>query len=105
MNTSSLFSVRVFICNSIAAIFLLAGVHALAKDSDSAAAQSSAGDGSSWQGFYVGLHAGGQFGESKTTDMDDWNGNGVSWKNDENGFVGGGQLGYNFQWGRFVAGP
>ena len=26
-----------------------------------------------WTGFYIGLHAGGQFGHSQTNDLDEWN--------------------------------
>src|SRR5712692_8978498 len=26
-----------------------------------------------WAGFYIGVHAGGQFGHSETNDLDDWN--------------------------------
>jgi outer membrane immunogenic protein len=59
-----------------------------------------------WTGFYMGLHAGGQFGHSETTDLDEWNliahhQFGYS----ESGFNGGAQFGYNFQWHRLVTGP
>ncbi|MEP7014864.1 MAG: outer membrane beta-barrel protein [Verrucomicrobiota bacterium] len=59
-----------------------------------------------WSGVYVGLHIGGQFGHSETNDLDDYYffahhhfGYG------ESGLNAGGQVGYNFQFGRFVLGP
>src|SRR5256714_9706579 len=59
-----------------------------------------------WTGFYLGLHAGGQFGHSETNDLDDYyffahHHFGYS----ESGFNGGGQIGYTFQFGRIVLGP
>jgi outer membrane immunogenic protein len=59
-----------------------------------------------WAGFYVGLHAGGQFGHSETNDLDDYyffadHHFGYS----ESGANLGGQLGYNFQFRRIVIGP
>ncbi len=58
-----------------------------------------------WTGFYMGLHAGGQFGHSETTDLDDWNFPDKEWGYSESGFNGGGQFGYNFQWHWLVTGP
>lgn len=59
-----------------------------------------------WTGFYIGLHAGGQFGHSETNDLDDWN---ITAHHhfgyDEDGFNGGLTLGYNFQWHWLVTGP
>jgi outer membrane immunogenic protein len=54
-----------------------------------------------WGGFYVGLHAGGEFGHSQIFDpvVDRRFGFG------EDGFNGGGQFGYNFQWHWLVLGP
>ncbi|MDJ1160011.1 porin family protein [Chelatococcus sp. SYSU_G07232] len=47
-----------------------------------------------WTGFYVGVNAGYGFGEfSKGAGFDD-----------PDGFIGGGQIGYNYQFGQFVAG-
>jgi outer membrane immunogenic protein len=43
----------------------------------------------SWTGFYVGAHAGYGFGETKST--------GAGGFNDPDGFIGGGQIGYNYQ--------
>ena len=54
-----------------------------------------------WGGFYVGLHAGGEFGHSETFD-------GVVDRRfgyDESGFNGGLQFGYNWQWHWLVLGP
>jgi outer membrane immunogenic protein len=58
----------------------------------------------SWQGAYIGLHAGGQLGNSEGNDLDDYNMTG-KWGFDQSGFVGGMQLGYNFQLGRIIIGP
>ncbi len=63
-----------------------------------------------WQGFYLGLHAGGQFGHSENLDHN-YNVDifGIPpdkpWGYSESGFVGGGQFGYNFQWRWLVIGP
>lgn len=59
-----------------------------------------------WQGFYFGLHVGGQFGHSETNDLDDYyflahHHFGYS----ESGVIAGGQVGYNLQLGQFVVGP
>jgi len=59
-----------------------------------------------WTGFYIGLHAGGQFGHSETTDLDDWNTIAHhQFGYSESGFNGGAQFGYNFQWHWLVTGP
>lgn len=53
-----------------------------------------------WRGFYLGLNAGGTFGESVATDIDDYNSGSVGakhWGYDVSGFVGGLEAGYNFQ--------
>ena len=58
-----------------------------------------------WTGFYFGLHAGGQFGHSEDLD-DDYNfATPRGWGYSESGFVAGGQVGYNWQWGCLVLGP
>lgn len=54
-----------------------------------------------WTGFYVGVHSGGQFGDSATHDF----ATGRVFGYDESGFNGGLQLGYNFQWNWLVLGP
>ncbi len=58
----------------------------------------------SWSGFYLGLHAGGQFGQSANTDLDNYNFPNRSWNYDQSGFVGGEQVGYNWQAGRLLLG-
>lgn len=59
-----------------------------------------------WTGFYMGVHAGGQFGHSETTDLDEWNFSAHHhFGYDESGFNGGLTLGYNFQWHWLVTGP
>jgi len=50
-----------------------------------------------WTGFYAGLHAGGVWGGSKATDLDDWNGAGDTFTAHTSGFMGGAQIGYNWQ--------
>jgi outer membrane immunogenic protein len=59
-----------------------------------------------WQGFYLGLNAGGQFGHSEDADLDGYNlAPGNSWGYGESGFTGGAQVGYNWQWRWLVLGP
>ncbi len=50
-----------------------------------------------WTGPYLGLHAGGVWGESRGTDVNGWNAVGDTFTADTSGFNGGGQLGYNWQ--------
>jgi outer membrane immunogenic protein len=57
-----------------------------------------------WSGFYVGIHAGGAWGSWTANDLDGWNFPNPSWDYDVAGFNGGGQAGYNFQFGQFVVG-
>jgi outer membrane immunogenic protein len=65
--------------------------------------------GCDWTGFYIGLHAGGQFGHSEDVDHD-YNVGFANvppnkpWGYSESGFVGGGQVGYNWQWRWLVLG-
>ncbi|HJT80520.1 MAG TPA: outer membrane beta-barrel protein [Chthoniobacterales bacterium] len=54
-----------------------------------------------WTGPYVGVHAGGQFGDSVTHDF----ATGRVFGYDQSGFNGGLQVGYNFQWNWLVLGP
>jgi outer membrane immunogenic protein len=55
----------------------------------------------SWTGFYVGANLGGGWAGSTLSDSF----TGASLGNSTSGFVGGGQLGYNYQIGNFVLGP
>jgi outer membrane immunogenic protein len=55
----------------------------------------------SWTGFYVGANLGGGWASSTLSDSF----TGASLGNSSSGFVGGGQLGYNYQIGNFVLGP
>src|SRR6266550_9506611 len=59
-----------------------------------------------WTGFYIGLHVGGQFGHSEDRSIDGYFAgvDNVLWGYDESGVVGGGQVGYNFQWNWLVLG-
>jgi len=55
-----------------------------------------------WTGFYLGLHAGYGWGTTTATDAVATNGFcwfacGFQWNADVHGFVGGGQVGYNWQ--------
>src|ERR1700719_3309078 len=54
-----------------------------------------------WTGFYVGVHAGGEFGHSQTDDF----ATGRRFGYGESGFNGGMQFGYNYQWRWLVIGP
>ncbi|HJU31069.1 MAG TPA: outer membrane protein [Hyphomicrobiaceae bacterium] len=56
---------------------------------------------SSWTGFYFGAHAGGVW---QTVDWADVSLTGERVNNDSSGFIGGGQIGYNFQTGNVVFG-
>jgi outer membrane immunogenic protein len=58
-----------------------------------------------WNGFYLGLNAGGEFGHSEDKDLDNYNFPDRPWGYSESSFVGGEQAGYNFQWGWLVLGP
>ncbi len=58
-----------------------------------------------WQGFYLGINGGGQFGHSEDTDLSDYNYPGKRWGYSESGFVGGEEIGYNWQWSHLVFGP
>jgi outer membrane immunogenic protein len=58
-----------------------------------------------WTGFYIGLHAGGEFGHSETKDLDAYWYPDRPWGYSESSFIGGGQAGYNLQMGQFVIGP
>lgn len=57
-----------------------------------------------WTGFYIGLNAGGQFSHSENKNLDIFDGLGREWGHSESSFVGGGQLGYNWQWRWLVLG-
>src|ERR1700745_417722 len=58
-----------------------------------------------WSGVYFGLHAGGQCGHNEDVDDTGYNFFDRPWGYRESGVVGGGQVGYNLQWGKFVTGP
>jgi outer membrane immunogenic protein len=58
-----------------------------------------------WTGFYLGLNAGGQFGHSETKDLDNYWYPQRPWGYSESSAVGGGQIGYNYQWHWLVLGP
>lgn len=53
-----------------------------------------------WNGFYVGGQVGYQFGRNRVTELP----SGFGGDYDVDGVVGGGHLGYNFQFGNFVLG-
>lgn len=65
--------------------------------------------GIDWTGFYLGLHAGGGFGEAETDfeampDEDSFGLRNTTKNPHPDGFIGGLQLGYNYQIGSFVLG-
>ena len=53
-----------------------------------------------WSGFYLGGNIGWAFGNSSAT----YNPTGETWDVGKNGFLGGGQAGFNWQTGNFVFG-
>lgn len=60
----------------------------------------------SWTGFYAGLNAGGQWGNSSDkTGAFGYNADNQVWSYGESGFVVAGEFGYNFQWDWLVVGP
>jgi outer membrane immunogenic protein len=54
----------------------------------------------SWTGFYIGANIGGAWSHSSVTDLV----TGATFNTDSNGFIGGGQVGYNYQMNNFVFG-
>ncbi len=52
-----------------------------------------------WTGFYVGVNAGYGFGQVDSTNLGV-----IGQYDDPDGFIGGGQIGYNYQMGQFVLG-
>jgi len=56
----------------------------------------------SWTGFYIGPNLGGAWGQRNLTDT--LLGLSLSNVNDKGAFIGGGQLGFNYQFGNFVLG-
>jgi outer membrane immunogenic protein len=57
-----------------------------------------------WSGFYIGLHAGAAWGDWENTDINGYNAAGGVFGDDTTAFIGGGQLGYNWQVGSIVLG-
>ncbi len=57
----------------------------------------------SWTGPYLGVSAGGTWGNTPWTGQD-WDGKDLSVSPDFGGYLAGGQAGYNYQMGRFVLG-
>ncbi len=59
-----------------------------------------------WEGLYVGGNVGGAWTTATVDDHYDYVGDPLSSNNlNGGGIVGGGQIGYNFQWGNIVFGP
>src|ERR1700757_4812015 len=56
----------------------------------------------SWTGFYIGANLGGAWSQRNLTDT--LLGLSLSNVNDRGAFIGGGQLGFNYQFGNFVLG-
>jgi outer membrane immunogenic protein len=58
-----------------------------------------------WTGFYIGAHAGYNWGRTSVVDRDGYNTVPLdNWTYNNNGFVGGGQIGYNWQASNIVFG-
>ena len=88
--------------------FLLAGPEAIPSSDKEMKQVAAVPVSCDWRGFYLGLNAGGQFGQSEDTDLDGYNANanrGQNWKYGEFGFSGGAQMGFNWQWHSLVLGP
>ena len=59
-----------------------------------------------WEGFYAGGHVGGSWNTATVDDHYEYVGDPVSSNTmTGTGVIGGGQIGYNFQWGNVVFGP
>ena len=58
----------------------------------------------SWAGHYFGDHAGWAWGDVDVSEKAVYNGS-PTWGYDVDGFSGGAQVGYNWQWGSLVFGP
>ncbi len=61
-----------------------------------------------WAGFYLGANVGGAWGDLTSTDVNVFDATvtaGGKWTNSTTGIAGGGQAGYNFQYGNVVFGP
>jgi outer membrane immunogenic protein len=56
----------------------------------------------SWAGFYIGVHAGANWQQSHNTAL--YAGSSLASRQTSTGFIGGGQIGYNWQSGNFVFG-
>ena len=110
MNSLTRFLIALCACSALA-LTAVAGPEALPRDSskDKEVMAAPAPPGCDWSGFYVGIHGGGQFGHSENLDHDYNVGPPFTdpdrpWGYSESGFVGGGQIGYNFQWHWLVLG-
>ena len=57
-----------------------------------------------WSGVYVGVHAGASFGDYSVTERSDWNKQGDEWDIGDTDFIGGAQIGYNYQMDSVVIG-
>jgi outer membrane immunogenic protein len=53
-----------------------------------------------WTGFYVGANIGGGWANTQLTEL----ATNAAWNNTHSSFIGGGQLGYNYQISNFVVG-
>lgn len=91
-------------CNALALI-ALAGPEPLPSGKEMKEVAPAPPPECNWTGFYIGLNAGGQFGHSENKDLDDYDFLDKQWGYSESGFVGGGQIGYNWQWRWLVLGP
>src|ERR1700730_396017 len=91
-------SLIVFVACGLPAVTTFAGPEQLARDYKESKTVAVPPPPCNWQGFYVGMNAGGQFCNSENKDLDEWIITNLTWSYDESGFVGGGQIGYNYQW-------
>lgn len=103
MHLSARLGVSVLIC--ALALSAVAGPEPLPRESKEVAPASVPEPPCTWQGFYIGLHAGGEFGDSTATDFEYNVFPARDWSYDDSGFNGGMQAGFNLQlWRMLVIG-
>jgi outer membrane immunogenic protein len=84
-----------------ASVALAAGFSATAAFADGYQPRAAYALPPSWTGFYAGIHAGGAWSDVEWSNVTF---TGERFNNNESGFIGGGQVGYNQQFGNIVLG-
>src|ERR1700730_8770387 len=93
----------VFVACGLLAVTTFAGPEQLARDYKESKTVAVPPPPCNWQGFYVGLNAGGTWGDADAG-LQDYNTPSGDWSYSVFGPVGGVEFGYNFQFGKFVVG-